>query len=307
LFIKRLILGLDVTFPGNSLWAFVDTSNGALNYSHPLPYKDSILITNLLSDKMNQDFVGVKLGDVNFDWNGNVARPAQPSSSVVTFYYDDVTVKEGNEIRVPVRVRNFKNVLGMQFTLNFNNQSLRFERIENNRLKILCAYNRAEEGKLPFIWSDDKNSLVSLNDDEVLLELVFTERSAFTQEDIGVTSDITNIELWDGNYIRHNIIKGKGKINKKDVPAITGESWEVSPNPTKGTIKVDLYSLKENHISIELLNAEGVVLLKKNLLSGRGINLINLDLRQNQDLPAGVYYLKISGINDVRVKKVLLL
>ena len=82
---KRLILGLDTTFTKtstkeNMLWAFVDSSYKFADSTNPFPFKDSISYTNLNANKTNQTFIGIKLGDVNWDWNPALARslPALP-------------------------------------------------------------------------------------------------------------------------------------------------------------------------------------------------------------------------------------
>ena len=78
-YLKRLILGLDTTFAKASsnekrLWVFVDSSYKFADTTSPFPYKDSITISSLNANKTNQTFYGIKLGDVNWDWNPSVAR-----------------------------------------------------------------------------------------------------------------------------------------------------------------------------------------------------------------------------------------
>ena len=68
LLLKRMILKLDTTFKGNRLWAFIDSSYTFPNPANPFPYKDSITLSALSTDKPNQTFIGVKLGDVSGDW-----------------------------------------------------------------------------------------------------------------------------------------------------------------------------------------------------------------------------------------------
>ncbi|MBL0358630.1 MAG: right-handed parallel beta-helix repeat-containing protein [Chitinophagaceae bacterium] len=308
LLIKRFILGLDNSFPGNRQWGFVDTANGSLNPLQPLPYKDSIIINGLLATKPGQNFTGVKLGDVNFDWNPLVSRPANPVTEPVTFYYTDIKVNAGEEIRIPVRVKNFRNVLGMQFTLNFNSDVLQLQRIENNLLNIQYATHSIHEGKLPFIWNDDRNKLSSLNDDAVLMEMVFTQKATFTEEDIVVTSDIAAVELWDGNYNRHAIVKGTGKIIKagSNTPDFTSESWTVTPNPSHGMVQVNLQLLKEKDIRIKLLDAAGKTVLIQNNRLPAGNSSIRINLEKTNPLAAGSYYMEISGIEGNRVKKIML-
>ncbi len=79
-YLKRLILGLDTTFTKTStgekrLWAFVDSSYQFPDTTNPFPFKDSISYIGLNVNKTNQTFIGVKLGDVNWDWNPALARP----------------------------------------------------------------------------------------------------------------------------------------------------------------------------------------------------------------------------------------
>jgi len=82
-YMKRLILGLDTTFTNTStkeqrLWAFVDSSYKFPDTTNPFPFKDSISYTGLNASQTNQTFIGVKLGDVNWDWNPAIARMPSP-------------------------------------------------------------------------------------------------------------------------------------------------------------------------------------------------------------------------------------
>ena len=78
-YMKRLILGIDTTFTNSKtkeirLWAFVDSSYQFPDTTNPFPFKDSISYIGLSANKTNQTFIGVKLGDVNWDWNPALAR-----------------------------------------------------------------------------------------------------------------------------------------------------------------------------------------------------------------------------------------
>jgi len=78
-YMKRLILGMDTTFTNtttkqNRLWVFVDSSYQFPDTTNPFPFKDSISYTNLNANQTNQTFIGIKLGDVNWDWNPALAR-----------------------------------------------------------------------------------------------------------------------------------------------------------------------------------------------------------------------------------------
>ena len=80
-YIKRLILGLDTTYTKTStgekrMWVFVDSSFKFADSTIPFPYRDSISFNAINNNLSNKTFIGIKLGDVNFDWNTAIARPA---------------------------------------------------------------------------------------------------------------------------------------------------------------------------------------------------------------------------------------
>ena len=80
-YMKRLILGIDTSFTNSitkqtRLWAFIDSSYKFPDTTNPFPFKDSISYTGLNADKINQTFIGVKLGDVNMDWNPASLKPS---------------------------------------------------------------------------------------------------------------------------------------------------------------------------------------------------------------------------------------
>ena len=82
-YMKRLIFGVDTTFTNsttkeNRLWVFVDSSYKFPNSAKPFPFKDSISFTKLNATKINQSFIGIKLGDVSWDWNPAQAKMPNP-------------------------------------------------------------------------------------------------------------------------------------------------------------------------------------------------------------------------------------
>jgi len=86
LFMKRFILGLDTAFKGNRTWAFVDSAYQFPNLNYPFSYKDSISFNPLAVNNINQSFKGIKLGDVNFDWQPNYILNSNPDTLRVITY-----------------------------------------------------------------------------------------------------------------------------------------------------------------------------------------------------------------------------
>jgi hypothetical protein len=65
--IRKLILGIYTNFPNSNSWRFVDKSYVFPDPANPFDprYPENISKTGVLSDQLHDDFIGVKIGDVN--------------------------------------------------------------------------------------------------------------------------------------------------------------------------------------------------------------------------------------------------
>ena len=314
--IKRLILGTDTTFTktiGNNkldrLWEFVDSAYQFPDTSNPFPFKDSISFTNLTSNKINQTFIGVKLGDVSNDWNP--AIPRAEATKPVEFVYsssNEKLVVSNLLVRIPINVSNFKNLLALQYTLHFNNNDYEFVAIENNKLGIDFNDKQANKnGNISFLWTDKTATEKTLEDGAELFTLVLRStinRKLSTDFELAITNEITDIAVWDKDFNLHNIILTK-RETKKEKPEIRSELFSVSPNPTNGDIKINMLCKTNKTIRFELCDAQGRVLLQQSFEATKGNNTIRINLKKNTHLPSGIYFLKAIGLEGEDVKKLI--
>lgn len=299
-YLKRLILGIDTTFAGNRLWAFVD-STAVLSATSPFPYKDSFSYANITATQNNQNFIGVKLGDVNFDWNA--ALPKVNQQDQVTLYYDSKLAVQNQEVRIPIRVKNFNKLLGLQYTMTYNQQHYKLINIANNTLGI--EYAAHKDGKVSFLWNDAKNEVKTLNDGTVIFELVFVKTDNENIENtLDLNSTITAIEAWDENYQLHNVVLEKLSI--KDPIVSAKESWLFIPNPSDGYIKVAVVANSNKVLQFILTNTNGKVLMLQNKEVIKGDNNFTVNLQQTSHLPTGIYFLKVEGLEADKVKQVFI-
>ena len=291
--IKSLILKHITTFTGNRLWAFVDSSFVFTTPTKPFPYIDSIKISNVATNKTGQNFIGVKLGDVNYDWNASVL--GVQTAAPIELSNDQILVdNSATEVRIPVRVRNFKNIMGMQYTLNFNSSVLELKSVEKNLLGADYNTDFASEGKLPFLWVDPSNNPQSVSDNAVLFELVFNKKGNLNNEDIKLSSDVTSINAFDGNYATVGILKVASSINES---IITSNQFKLYPNPIK-----DVAIINGSHIAkIQVIDNAGKVLMTRMMN-----NATNPSLTVSQ-LASGAYRLqvqttdgKVTNINMIK-------
>jgi len=308
-YMKRLILGIDTTFSYGTakdkrLWSFVDSSYKFADSTNPFHYKDSISYAGLSASKINQTFIGCKLGDVNWDWNPAVARPQINNLNAVELSYsypsdalpgrtDGLPGRTDGYVHIPVIVKNFKDMLGMQFTISFDPTVMQWQGLGNNPLGIETGTTHAAEGSISFLWVDPKNEIKTLEDGSILTELVFKAINPLNNETLEINGSVTSVVAYDKDYQSHNVV-----LNRvENIQALQAESWSVSPNPTKdGVIKVQM-NLKDNMtVVFRLIDNTGRVLMVKQVEAIKGSN--NITLREG-NIAGGTYYLQAVGVEGV--------
>ena len=287
----------------DSAYQFVDSTN-------PFPYKDSISFTNLASNKTNQTFIGIKLGDVNYDWNASVAKGITIDN--LELIVDNVTKLSTGNYQLGIKTKNFKDLLSLQYTLHFDNTKYEFVGIKNNKLGIEFNSKQANEtGNISMLWADAKGVERSLEDGSDLFELVLKPKVwiknlelCMAKEILNINASICNIEALDKHFNQHNIILINQSTKQQEVQ--NNKEWfSVSPNPTTGIIQLLMGFNKNKIVTLQLIDASGKLILQKPLEVEKGSKIFTLNLEQNNQLPAGIYFLKINGLEGEDVKRIV--
>ncbi len=118
--LRKLILGIYQKLPSNTSWRFMDAS---YVFSNPLnPFADLLPETrkvfHMLTDHLQENFVAVKIGDVNGSAIANAATPPEDRSGASLIFEVEDRVVQAGEI-FTVHFQAAERVLGYQFSLQF--------------------------------------------------------------------------------------------------------------------------------------------------------------------------------------------
>ena len=299
LYLKRFILGLDTTFKGNRTWAFVDKNYIFPNPANPFPFKDSIRIYSLNKSVNPCNFIGVKLGDVRYEWNAALFGELSNNIKPISIYYDKAVSDVSSIIKIPVRVKDFNNIAGLQYTLEFNANKLSFVGIENNVLNIEYAFNHSSEGKVPILWMNNNGTGKTIQDSTIIMELVFNTKGETNLDGVSISSSLISAEAWDANWNKIKIVKAVS------TPIKNIEDFIVSPNPSNGIVQLKWLLNQSKTVTIQLFNSIGKLITQQSVTTNaNGVTSINLE--QKAKLTAGIYYVKVLGINSDTVKKIII-
>jgi hypothetical protein len=166
--IRRVILGVTNTFP-MGLWRFVPSDYVFPDPLNPWDAPTNRVYQNLVAPVTNQDFMGIKLGDVNNSWvppvslSGFAPASLQRSAALtsapeVTFAVSSHTNQPGDIIVAQITATGFRQVTSAQWTLAWDSSVLRYKATGKYGLKGMASANfgttLTDNGKLMFSWDD---------------------------------------------------------------------------------------------------------------------------------------------------------
>ncbi len=120
-----------------------------------------------------------------------------------TFSASDAGINSGNEVCIDVSVTDFENIVGMQFSMQYDNSLLTYTGSNNLSALSLSAVNFGDitsMGAVTFSWVDPTLTGVFLPDNEIIFSLCFSANSAEnTTTTLSFTGNPTPIEIIDNN------------------------------------------------------------------------------------------------------------
>jgi hypothetical protein len=134
--IRKLILGIYNQFPKNKSWRFVDKAF-PIQIDHPWPFSESISIQDLAGNDLDNDFIGIKIGDVNNTAKANINQVIPRNQPRVLTVDLDAPVRVVTGEKVHVKLNLPEIVEGFQWTLETD--GLQFESINSQTMKSMTA------------------------------------------------------------------------------------------------------------------------------------------------------------------------
>jgi hypothetical protein len=307
---QSMILGNIQTFPGGKLWAFVNSSYVFANPQSPWPFENSRSYSSA-NNATSQDFIGCKLGDVNNSWDPNTARLVSPNS--VGFDIPDYRSQAGEIITIPVTVKNFNGISGIQYTITWDAQVLEFMETANSALDM--KYGTAQKGKLSTLWATENLEGTTLADGTVIFELKFRVIGQNGQAStVAINSDVTSAMAYDKDLAALTLSLNNGTVTVGDktmAPVASDEPYALyqnKPNPFNGITTISFTIPQDDKVTISIYDAFGKKVDEFTGAYKKGTHSINWNGTDSNgnDLGSGTYYYIMYSGKYVSAKKMVL-
>jgi len=301
--LRKLILFIDTEFTNNTSWRFVDKGYVFPDPTNPWAemFPEVVNFNNVSADQLAADFVAVKIGDVNGSAQPNFTSGGEDRTTVgsLVFAVDNAKLTAGEEYTVQFKAQDF-DVLGYQFTLNFDRSVLEFVRItpavaglENFGLTLL------DKGAITTSWNENDVKLV---DGEVVFSLVFKAISnGELSKSLNVNSRFTAAEAYNLNGELLDVeLAFSGNVA---VGAF--ELYQNTPNPFSANTVIGFNLPEATTATLTISDISGkVVKVIDDREFVKGYNEIKLN---RNELPVtGILYYQLDTPSDSATKMMLL-
>lgn len=301
--IRKLILGAYDAFPNNKCWLYVDAKQ-QLSINNPYNYKSKLIFTDMISSVNDADFKVVKVGDIN----DNHIPQQMPgglefrNADYAVIELGDVDYQSGNTVKVPVYIKSNSGIEGMQFTINFPQDILRYETMENGQIDINeynTGLNYLKEGKISFSWNTSEN--IELDYNQPAFYMIFdAKNTGNVSRDIRISSDITAaLSVIDDNEAGLRVLYRNSDSNTEFAV------YQNTPNPFKNetTVKFNLPEKGMVELSVYDITGKQVYKLSKEFDKG----LSQLIIKHSDVKSKGIFYYTLKTKDNTATKKMILI
>jgi hypothetical protein len=289
---RKLILGIYTHLPNNTSWRFVDQDFVFADPANPFqfPFPENISVQNVLSDHLTDDFVGLKVGDVNNTVIANSLLSAdERTSATMLFDVEDRAVKVGEVFSV-----NFKGaerVQGYQFTMNLNG----LEVVDISGTGDIKTSNFA-------VFEDAITTSVDGLDNE--FTVTFRARNAGRISGmLGVSSRITKAEAYSLANNRLDVAFRFSSPGGTTTVGIGFEVYQNQPNPFVNKTSIGFHLPETTDATLSVFDETGRVIFTQNGSFTKGYNTFALDKQLLNT--ADLLYYTIETSTDRATKKMI--
>ncbi len=284
---------------GQTSWRFVDAAFNFNVPTNPFPFDEDIDMT-INSDQTNQDFIAVKIGDINSSAEPSLTGDAAEFRGQPLQLNASSTEYNTNEsVSIDITADNFDGILGMQYTLNID-PTLEFAGVTAGVIDMNEDYlglNHLENNRITVSWNTVDP--VSIDPEAVLFTLEFLALgTGNTSTSLTVDDAITRAEAYDSDL---NILSVSLGSDQNTEGLVLHQN---TPNPFSSETVIGFSIPSDQFVQLSVYDVNGQVVKQINGNYPKGYNMITLTVN---DLPtAGVYYYQMSTDEFLQTRKMII-
>ena len=287
--LRKLVLGVYEELPQNTSWIFID-KEASSPLGNPWPFLSESNIFNLTQNTIDEDFIGIKVGDINSSAQVNLTEEIieYRSQKEITIIIEQI----GTQLNFKAGV-DFRDVTGFQFAITGQNK---IRNIEPKAINIQAFNFSCSPTHIKCSYNADKKYDVEEGD------ILFTLDLYKIQENFVLDTEMMSAEIYLGTeHVVHPL-----KLQE----ALKTDFLELKniPNPFQDFTDIQFSLEKSGDVELNIYNVQGnKILTKKSFLSEgqQSIRINKTDLNTAFSNSA-VYIYEIKTKQYTEAKRMLL-
>ncbi len=300
--LRKMILGIDETFPDNKSWRFVSKNTAMDDMDNPWPFSEDLIVGNAPLQELDADFIGVKIGDVNNTVENVLGENVIESRNGKSFgmVTRDQKVHRDDEVLIDFISSTTTVLEALQMTIEWDKETMNFVDIIPIGLQIEENFiNKAQinEGIITIAWTDVQSK--SIQEGMPIFQLIFEGNKTFNlSENLRISSSVTKALAYDEYDVKHDI----------ELRFVEGESeglmlYQNKPNPFVTETVVEFALPEDLEVTFKVFNGAGSLIFQRTRMYREGINTFKLseELREHK----GLLFLKMETAEFSDVKRMI--
>ncbi|MBX2893381.1 MAG: HYR domain-containing protein [Saprospiraceae bacterium] len=290
--LRKLILGIYTELPNNTSWRFVDKSFAFPNTANPFQtqFPEIKTVSGSAVDQLNEDFVAVKVGDVNGTAiTSSLLSGDDRTAGTLLFDVDDRELRAGELATVTFRAA--ERVQGWQFTLNLS--GLEVASIEEGEKVKASNFG---------VFADALTT--SVDGDAAEFSVTFrAARAGRLSEMLGVSSRITRAEAYSLSSDRMEVALRFNGAGGATIAGVGFELYQNQPNPFVNKTVIGFHLPEAADATLTVFDESGRLLFVQKGSFAKGHNAIAVDRALLG--ASGLMYYKLETSTDSATKKMV--
>lgn len=300
--LRQLILGVNDSFEKVSSWQFIDGSYEFEDPNNPLKEDYPVMYTlNDVTEDMNIDFVGVKMGDINHTVALNGGQDLMNRSEALVLNTDEQIFDQGEILEVPVYAKNYNAISGFQLTWQFDAEKVAFSGVKVGALNVTTNHlglSKLADGYVSMSWNDIQAQ--NIEEGEALFTLTFnTLNAGKVSQSVAIGSRVTAKEAYNKDLAVIDLT-----FETRNAELESFELFQNTPNPFSDNTMISFNMKEAGLASITIYDLNGKVIKEYKGYYEKGMHEINVN---KYDLPStGMLYYQMNTEGFTATKKMIL-
>lgn len=308
LLIQANLVGNIEGFPGNSSWRFVPADYQFVNPANPLEedFPESKWYSGLNGMLSQQDWIAIKIGDVNYSFNPENSAENRDSRSVYHLLVSsEIEELDDYTYRVPVYFSHFNGLSGMQFSLPLESQFglIKALNLDYSDLETSAGFDYlldVKSGNLNLSWYDGRGLKVdsrlrafnliveSRNLEKFIENLTFSSEGRLAPEAYSSMGEIFDLGI------------------RSEIQRLSGERafelYQNAPNPFGSHTTIGFTLPERMDVVLEIYSEDGRLIRRIETTADAGMNQISLS---DDGFTSGLYYYRLEAGEFSGVKSMI--